>query len=91
MQDKQAYAKNIDRLREYLLRSTGLAVLELPGHLDLKSEFAQTGGTTHDNHVRKSLAETLSVALIAFDDVQRAVGLPYNYEPRFERFLKGKS
>ena len=71
--------------------STGLAVLEPPGHLDLKSEFAEMGGTTFGNHKLKSLAETFGVALAAFDEVKRALGLPYDYEPRSESFLRGKS
>jgi hypothetical protein len=73
--DKKAYAKDIQRLREYLLRSTGLAVLEVPDRLDAKSEFAEMGPTTLDNWTLKALAETIEVALEAFGAIQKVLGL----------------
>ncbi len=75
MQDSKAYAKSIDRLREFLIRSVGLAVLEFPEKLNPKSEFAKMGPTTWENHKLKGLAETLDVVLEEFTAIQLSLGL----------------
>jgi hypothetical protein len=90
MQDPKAYAQNIQKLREYLLRSAGLATLEFPEKLNPKSTFAKMGPTTLDNHVLKGLAETMNVALEAFNDVQLSMGLSrYDPAPRFDGLKVG--
>ena len=85
MQDSKAYAKSIDRLREFLIRSVGLAVLEFPEKLNPKSEFAKMGPTTWENHKLKGLAETLDVVLEEFTAIQLSLGLSrYDGAPRFQ-------
>jgi hypothetical protein len=90
MMNVKAYNKTILDLRESLLKATGLASLALPGNLDRRSAFARMGGTSHDNHVIRALAEQLDCVLVEFGRLQTAVGLPDRSEPRFERFLRGK-
>ena len=47
MQDPKNYAKkHLDRLREFLIRSVGLAVLEFPEKLNPKSGISPRSGPT---------------------------------------------
>ena len=73
MHDKRKYAEHLTILREFLLKSAGLSVLEFPSEFDDTSEFAKMGPQPPDNWVLKALAETIDVALEAFGDIQRTL------------------
>jgi hypothetical protein len=88
MSDPIAYAKHIRKLREHLMRASGLAVLELPEQLDENSGFAKSGGSAHDNSQIRGLAQEIDAALRQFGEVQKAVGL-HGDDPRFQWFLDG--
>jgi len=85
MHNKKAYAEHITTVREFLMKSAGLSVLEFPSEFDETSEFARMGPLPPDNFVLKSLAETIGVALQAYTDIQVDLGLWPEHEPRFAR------
>jgi hypothetical protein len=90
MLDRKLYKKTILDLRHALFQATGLASLECPERIDAGSEMAKMGPHTFDNYRLKSIAEGIHQAIVEFDRLQRAAGLPAGTDGWFTRYLNGQ-